>query len=188
MLNPPRPDADVLDEDFVNYGFGNELPLIRRIEVSAEQDGGRRQPLRDLVFGLRAAGTFLGVAGESPTNPEEYFVVRLGSDGTFGASDTSDYLFGEIDGVARGSWQRTGARSLEIRSLVLMAGLGDVARDRWVIELSEDGQQASGTITREIFLRSQIFDPLDPNTDAVPVETRQFVMTMRRLVVPDAAP
>jgi len=184
MLNPPRPNAGLDDEDFVTFGFGNELPSIRQIEVPVERRG-KILGVKDLGYGQRIAGTFLGIASEDGRPPGEYFLARIGADGTVAASDTSDYLFGQIDGAMLGSWERTGPRSIEIRSLGFLADEGDIVRNWLAVEFSEDLEQAHGSLTREFFLRPQVLDPPDPNTEAPPVETRLLEFTMRRLVIPE---
>jgi hypothetical protein len=184
MLNPPRPNLDVLADGFLAFGFGNEIPEMRRIEVAAGGTGETNRVWNRLRFGRRVAGTYFGVISEDGQPPGEYFLARVGADGTIAISDTSDFLFGEIDGVARGAWTRTGLRRLEARTFGFL-GDGDFVRDSREAEFSEDRLQARGSLTREYFLRSQIFDPLDPNTDAPPDETLLLQFTMKRLVVPD---
>jgi len=184
MLDPPRPNVGIDDEDFVAFGFGNEIPSIRRIATPVGHRG-KKRGVKNLGFGKRIAGTYFGVVSENGLPPGEFFLARLGADGTIAASDTSDYLFGEIDGVVRGEWERTGLRSLEIRSLGFLAEGGEIVRNTVAVEFSEDLRQAHGSLTREFFLRSQVLDPLDPNTEAPPVEIRSLEFSMRRLVVPD---
>ena len=184
MLDPPRPNLGIDDDAFVTFGFGNEIPSMRRIEAAVDHSGKKKRGVRNLGFGKRVAGTYLGAVSEDGQPPGEFFLARLGADGTFVASDTSDYLYGEIDGVVRGAWKRSGPRRLETRALGFLAD-GDLVRNSLTVEFSEDGQRASGSLKREFFLRSQVLDPLDPNTDLPSVETRLLRVTMKRLVIPE---
>ena len=183
MLNPPQPNLGVDDDDFVAFGFGNEIPYFTKVEAAVAPTGTRHW-LGNLGFGSRVAGTYFGVESENGLPPGEFFLARLGADGSFVASDTSDYLYGELDGVVRGAWERTGPQRLEARSIGFLAD-GDFVRDSLVVDFSEDRQQASGSLKREFFLRSQLIDPLDPNTELPAVEVRFLQFTMRRLVVPE---
>jgi hypothetical protein len=180
MLNPPSPNLGVDDEDFVAFGFGNEIPRMVRTETGVEHPG-RKRGTMNLGFGKRVAGVFLGVVSGDGQPPGEFFLLRLGADGTLLASETSDYLFGQIDGAVRGAWERSGPLGIALRSMGFLAG-GDFVRNTLQVEFSDDLQQAAGSLTREFFLRSQVVDPLDPNTEAPPVETRWLQFSMTRLV------
>jgi hypothetical protein len=184
MLDPPRPNLGIDDDDFVAFGFGNEVASMRRIDTTSDRPGKGGRGWKNLGFGRRVAGTYLGAISEDGRPPGEFFLARIGADGTISTSDTSDYLLGEIDGVVRGAWERTGPRRLESRALGFLAD-GDFVRNSLVVEFDEDRQRATGSLTREFFLRSQILDPLDPNTDSPPDETRVLQFTMKRLVVPE---
>jgi hypothetical protein len=184
MLDPPRPNVDVLDDGFVAFGFGNEIPAMARIDAAAAGAGPHGRGRNNPGFGRRVAGTYLGVISEDGQPPGEYFLARVGADGTIVTSDTSDFAFAEIDGVARGAWGRTGPRRLEARTLGILAD-GDFVRDWREVVFSADRSTASGSLTREFFLRSQVLDPLDPNTDLPPDGTLLLRFTMTRLVVPE---
>jgi hypothetical protein len=181
MLNPPRPNLSVDDDDFVAFGFGNEIPAFKKIETAVAPTETRHW-LGNLAFGTRIAGTYLGVVSENGLPPGEFFLARLGADGSFVASDTSDYLYAQIDGAVRGAWERTGPARVKARSIGFAAG-GDIVRNTLVVEFSEDGLQASGSLKREFFSRLQVLDPLDPNTEVPAGEVRSLRFSMKRLVV-----
>lgn len=183
MLNPPQPNLGVDDDDFVAFGFGNEIPTLRKIETAVAPTETRHW-LGNLGFGTRVAGTYFGVVSENGLPPGEFYLARLGADGTFVASDTSDYLYGDIDGAVRGAWERTGPRRLEARTIGFL-GDGDFVRNTLVVDFDEDWLQAAGSLTREFFFRAEVIDPLDPNTDVRPIEVRYLQFTMRRLLVPE---